>query len=240
MPSLTNINPKVMAKALRQSLAKSGIDISHAQSLELVAQQFGAMNWNILAAKMKQITDAPDLLPLPEGWRISSHTSPEIYRIGLSPDEPNVCVIENLFQPSSGINMSDTYGVVMQSISAQAYRGRKIRFSAEVSSLDADQTSIWLRINTSTGEISSFDNLFNHEQKGALIGSHDWVTRSIVLKVNEWDESIHFGLVHRGYGTLKARNFSFTIVEDDAPVTTKPQLRFDAPVNLDLATPTRH
>jgi len=240
MSSLTNINPKVMAKALRQSLAESGIDISHTHSLELVAKQFGAMNWNILAAKMKHVTDAPALLPLPEGWTISSHTSPEIYRIGLSPDEPNVCVIENLFQPSSGINMGDTFGVVMQSISARAYRGRKICFSAEISSLNADQTSIWLRVNASTGEVSSFDNLFNHEQEGALIGSHDWVTRSIILEVNQSDESIHFGLVHRGYGTLKARNFSFKVMEDDASVTTKPQPRFEAPINLDLATPTRH
>jgi hypothetical protein len=58
---------KTMAKGLRRSLADLGTDLTHSQSLELIAQAFGFDNWNILAAKIeaarpalaadKQLTD---------------------------------------------------------------------------------------------------------------------------------------------------------------------------------------
>lgn len=42
---------KSMAKNLRAALARQQIEISHSQSLELVAAQCGYENWNVLAAK---------------------------------------------------------------------------------------------------------------------------------------------------------------------------------------------
>ena len=42
---------KTQAKALRQALAKSGRDVSHSQSLELLAKQHGLKDWNTLHAK---------------------------------------------------------------------------------------------------------------------------------------------------------------------------------------------
>jgi hypothetical protein len=44
---------KTMAKGLRRSLAELGTDLTHSQSLELIAQAFGFDNWNILAAKIE-------------------------------------------------------------------------------------------------------------------------------------------------------------------------------------------
>lgn len=41
---------KNQAKHLRASLAKSGTTVSHSQSLELLAHQFGYKNWNVLHA----------------------------------------------------------------------------------------------------------------------------------------------------------------------------------------------
>ena len=41
---------KLMAKELRATLAGRGTDISHGEALELVARQFGARDWNTLAA----------------------------------------------------------------------------------------------------------------------------------------------------------------------------------------------
>lgn len=43
---------KAMAKSLRDSLARKEIAISHSESLEIVAKQFGLDNWNVLAAKI--------------------------------------------------------------------------------------------------------------------------------------------------------------------------------------------
>lgn len=46
---------KQMAKSLRESLAEKGVDVSHGETLEIVAKQFGFDTWNVLSSKM----DAP-------------------------------------------------------------------------------------------------------------------------------------------------------------------------------------
>lgn len=43
---------RAMAKSLRERLEKKSVSITHSESLELVAAQFGFANWNILAAKI--------------------------------------------------------------------------------------------------------------------------------------------------------------------------------------------
>lgn len=52
----TYLQSKAMAKALRESLAAQGVELSHSQCLELVAKQFGFANWNILASKIANET----------------------------------------------------------------------------------------------------------------------------------------------------------------------------------------
>lgn len=43
---------KAMAKALREALADKSLPLSHSQSLEVVARQFGLPSWNVLSAKI--------------------------------------------------------------------------------------------------------------------------------------------------------------------------------------------
>jgi catechol 2,3-dioxygenase-like lactoylglutathione lyase family enzyme len=43
---------KAMARALRTALADTDIDLSHSACLEIVAKQFNAENWNVLAARI--------------------------------------------------------------------------------------------------------------------------------------------------------------------------------------------
>ncbi len=50
---------KSMAESLRTALAAKAIAISHSESLELTAKAFGFDNWNILSAKVKELTPAP-------------------------------------------------------------------------------------------------------------------------------------------------------------------------------------
>jgi hypothetical protein len=50
---------KTMAKGLRRGLADQGLDLTHSQSLELIAQAFGYDNWNILAAQIEAARPAP-------------------------------------------------------------------------------------------------------------------------------------------------------------------------------------
>ncbi|WP_199042953.1 glyoxalase superfamily protein [Glycomyces salinus] len=49
---------KAMAKALRFGLSRRGLsEPTHGQSLEIVAEQFGLGDWNILAARLKEAED---------------------------------------------------------------------------------------------------------------------------------------------------------------------------------------
>jgi catechol 2,3-dioxygenase-like lactoylglutathione lyase family enzyme len=48
----TYLQAKAMAKSLRESLAGKNVPLSHSECLEIVAQQFGFGNWNVLAAKI--------------------------------------------------------------------------------------------------------------------------------------------------------------------------------------------
>ena len=41
---------KQQAKRLRQTLKKTGVELGHSKSLELLAQQYGARDWNTLQA----------------------------------------------------------------------------------------------------------------------------------------------------------------------------------------------
>lgn len=55
---------KSMAKTLRSGLAAQGIDIPHALALELVAQQFGAADWNTLSARIGAYRAEPLVKPV--------------------------------------------------------------------------------------------------------------------------------------------------------------------------------
>lgn len=46
---------KAIAKSLRASLSAKGISLSHSECLEIVAQQFGFAEWNILAAALSRL-----------------------------------------------------------------------------------------------------------------------------------------------------------------------------------------
>jgi 2-hydroxychromene-2-carboxylate isomerase len=61
----TFLDSKAMARALRSALAERQIDISHSDSLELVARQFGFDDWNMLAARI----EAGRPRRLPPGWQ---------------------------------------------------------------------------------------------------------------------------------------------------------------------------
>jgi len=49
MTSTSTDHAKKLAKLLREDLATAGIEIPHSLALELIAHQFGAKDWNVLA-----------------------------------------------------------------------------------------------------------------------------------------------------------------------------------------------
>jgi len=222
----TFLDSKAMAKALRTALAERHVDITHSDSLELVARQFGLANWNILSARIEAavIADAP----LPAGWKVHHGGGYPLHSAGLDRAEPGTVRI-------ASISSSDVTGLqhatLMQSIAADAYRGHKLRFTAELRGEDVDAGTIWLRIDPrGGGRPIRFDNMMTRTVDGALKGSFGWTERSIVLDVPEEAGSIHYGPLLRGVGQLWARHLRLDIAPPDT-ATTDTNLP-DGPTNL--------
>ncbi|WP_089173303.1 glyoxalase superfamily protein [Bosea sp. AS-1] len=52
---------KLMAKSLREAMAARQMPLSHSETLEIVARQFGYDSWNVLAARIGEASpDVPD------------------------------------------------------------------------------------------------------------------------------------------------------------------------------------
>lgn len=226
----TFLDAKTMAKALRQGLAERRIELGHSDCLELVARQFGLNDWNTLAARIEAAKRAP--LPLPEGWFVS-HADPAYYSIGLDPNEPGCALVAAV--PEAEIPPSHT-GVLMQSILADQYRGRKLRLTADLRGEGAGLGTIWMRIDPAEGRYLNFDNMMTRTSNGVLKGTFDWTERRIVLDVPEAAVSIHYGFFLRGQGRLWGRRFRLDVAEPDTESTgTRPFL--PGPTNLDFTRP---
>ena len=78
---------KAMAATIRDELAKKDIELSRAESLELVAKAFGLADWNTLASKMRQAKDAPELPEKGEPRAIWPEVARPFYDRHLTPEE---------------------------------------------------------------------------------------------------------------------------------------------------------
>lgn len=233
------MDAKILAKNLRQSLAHNGIERSHSECLELVAQQFGLKDWNQLSARIAATANraSMDHLALPEGWKLARHTDRSIYRIGMDTEAPGVAKIACRAGREDGIVLpSDSFGVMMQSITAEPYRERKLALSAMISTDDADAASIWMRVDQSLGQVLRFDNMLDRVGEGSLRGTNDWTTRRIVLDVPDSAASIHYGLLLNGYGSMCVKNLTFGEAQAGWPVTAGGGKLFMKPTNLDFSS----
>lgn len=230
------LDAKVMAKTLRQALAARNISLSHSDCLELVAQQFGLADWNTLAARIAVATTDERELVLPRGWLVTGHTELKNYRLGVDPAAPGIALIESRFGRDSGVDLSgDKYAVLMQSIVADAYRGRRAKLTASIKSEDADAGTIWMRIDRAPGSALRFDNMMTRNANGPLKGTKDWTERSIVLEVPDEATSIHYGFFLQGYGRVWARAFRLEDVSEDTETTAGSGAYLPKPTNLDFS-----
>lgn len=63
---------KAMAHTLRAALAAKGLKITNSQSLELIAEAFGAADWNTLAAAIRDAATAPRKTAAPPALPVQS------------------------------------------------------------------------------------------------------------------------------------------------------------------------
>jgi hypothetical protein len=196
----TFLNAKAMAKTLRSALANRNIAITHGESLEFVARQFGFKDWNVLAAEIAAARSAV----MPRGWFRTGTSDDTLHRMGVDPSHPVDMKIESLADDAAIAGRFASFG---RTIPADDYRGGSIRLSAELRGEACDRAFVWLRVDTADPpETLAFDNLGRRMKDGMLSGTFPWTRRTIVLPVVDEASRILCGAGLIGAGTVWIRN----------------------------------
>jgi len=197
---------------------------------ELVSRQFGVANWNILSARIDAAAPGIKPLVMPEGWTDGSVNPQGYFRMGLDPERAGCAMIQST--PLADHQLQTQYGTMAQVISAEPFRGGAVRVACELMAEALEGTgTIWLRIDDRSGRVLHFENLL--QRPGiAVRGTEDWKGFAITLDVPDAAESVYFGFMMHGRGTLRARSFSVDLAEaGNAPDQRRPY-RFERPNNL--------
>jgi hypothetical protein len=128
------------------------------------------------------------------------------------------------------------FGTLMQGVSAEAFHGRRVRLSAQLSTVEMNgEAALWMRVDGANGKVLNFDNM---DTRG-LTGTTNWSRQEVVLDVPPESAAIEFGVLLRGAGEVRVAQFALDIVDGNTPVTASgvPETR-DAlpkgPTNLEL------
>lgn len=226
---LTTDEAKTAAKRLKEALSARKINLHHGECLDLVAQQLGLKNWNVLSA---QLTQGRQLsVNVPDGWIVDGRAL-DAYVGGLIPgaNHRGRPVISLKSRSDLAGNMPpDPFVSVLQIVNAAPYHGKRLRIACAIRSfISKGSATIWLRFDGASGQAIGFTNLENDHANGSLKGTMDWVDREIILDVPESAAQIVFGFYLAGEGEAQYSGFVFETVGKDKSLTmeqlpTKPR-----------------
>lgn len=104
---------------------------------------------------------------------------------------------------------------VMQTFSAEEYRGKRVRFSAAVRADSVTNWSgLWMRVDGAAKALA-FDNM----QSRPIKGTQDWRRYAVVLDVSDEASAIAFGMLMEGKGRLWMDDLKLEPVGPEVPVT---------------------
>jgi len=180
----------------------------------------------LIAASLGLDAAAREAPRTPHGWTMS----------GDRPDDFTVRLDRKIVHggPASAhlTGESEGFGALMQTISAEAYVGQRVRLSGQVrTELGDDQWgALWMRIDGPQhgGGYLGFDNM----QDRPIRGRRDWRRYEVVLDVPETATAIAFGALLLKGGDIWIDDLAFEVVGDEVPVTQPSRSR--APRNLDF------
>ena len=122
---------KAMAHSLRDALKVKAMEISHSESLELIAKAFGYENWNILSAKIDAAqpqsgSTAGHPIPAPQAVLYCSFCGKSQHEVNKLVAGPHVFICDECIDVCSDIideqllrlTMSDTQGRVNNAIAS--------------------------------------------------------------------------------------------------------------------------
>lgn len=162
---------------------------------------------------------------VPAGWMVAGD-APKDYEYGTqkagSSDGSTAAFIKARSDRSSG------FGTLMQTISADEYRGQRLRLSALLRSDAVGRGQMWMRIDGPDRKVLGFDNMDSRP----ITGTAGWQRYHVVLDVPRDATAVAFGFFLSGKGTLWADGFRLEIVDRSVPLTAGTTATGRRPRNL--------
>src|SRR5262245_21787155 len=135
---------------------------------------------------------------VPDGW-IKAGNFPAQYDMGVDKTMRHegraVAYVKGIAEKFDG------FGTLMQMATADDYRGKRVRFSADVRSenVDSGWAGLWFRVDGAKfGESLAFDNM----QGRPIKGTTDWKRVEVVLDVPDNAVGLAFGILLAGDGEV--------------------------------------
>jgi RNA polymerase sigma factor (sigma-70 family) len=152
----------------------------------------------------------------PSGW-FKNGAKPESYVVGVDSTEtwggmPSAYVESLTPQVEGG------FGGMMQTVSAEAYIGKRVRLSGWLKTKDANEGGghLWLRIDSEErAKNLGFDNMNNRPVRG----TSDWQEASVVLDVPIGAKALAYGFFVKGGGKLWVSGQMLEVAGQEVPVT---------------------
>jgi hypothetical protein len=108
------------------------------------------------------------------------------------------------------------FGAIGQTVKADAFRGKRVRFTAMVKAKElGDWAGLWMRVDRPDQRGSGFDNM--HDRP--IRGSSDWKRYEVVLDVADDASRLTFGMLVLGKGTAWLDGVEIEIVDESVGVT---------------------
>ena len=147
----------------------------------------------------------------PAGWHIAGST-PGDYEFSQT-DVASSGKYGSLIAAKS--DKAGGFGTLMQTISADDYRGARWRLSGFMKTEQAGRAQMWMRVDGTEPKLLAFDNMDSR----AVTGTTDWKRYEIVLDVPSASIDIAFGYFLAGGGKVWGDNFKLEKVDASVPVT---------------------
>ncbi len=162
------------------------------------------------------------------GWHLGME-EPGAYVAGVEPignGRVRAAYLRSVADPGEG------FATLMQTVRAETYRGRRLRFAATVRGESIETwAGLWMRIDGPNYEELGFDNM----QDRPLSGTFDWARFEVVLDVPPEAHAIAFGVALVRLGTIWLREVRLEVVGSDVPPTRSRPPIAPHPQNLDFS-----
>jgi hypothetical protein len=161
------------------------------------------------------------------------------WKTGAAPNDYEFGLAEERFEGQpvaylrSIVQQARSFGAFCQTIAAEDYCGKRIRFSAtlKANNLTDGWGGLWLRIDgPRLDETLAIDTM----EDRPLVGTTGWQQHALVLDVAAAATTISFGAGLSGLGELLVSQLAFEEVGSEVPVTAGPH-RPRHPQNLDFS-----